>query len=96
MFHVWDMPHIKEKIFKKLEHENDGLIFTEDRCPYHPGTCTAIYKWKPPHLNSIDFKLINAEAGQTKPKQTLGYPNIYELLTQDNQVYDYIVLNDSQ
>jgi mRNA guanylyltransferase len=38
-----------------LVHENDGLIFTVDKCPYYPGTCKEIIKWKPPHMNTIDF-----------------------------------------
>jgi hypothetical protein len=38
-----------------LVHENDGLIFTVDECPYYPGTCQEIVKWKPPNMNTIDF-----------------------------------------
>ena len=37
--------------------KNDGLIFTVDACPYYPGTCNEIIKWKPPHMNSIDFEM---------------------------------------
>jgi hypothetical protein len=79
MFYVWDMPHIIEKIFKKLEHENDGLIFTEDLCPYYPGTCKSIYKWKPPHLNSIDFKLLKAP--QEIKTLVQPHPHVFELYT---------------
>ena len=39
-----------------LVHENDGLIFTVDECPYYPGTCQEIVKWKPPNMNTIDFQ----------------------------------------
>jgi len=38
-------------------HENDGLIFTIDKCPYYPDTCHDVIKWKPPHMNSVDFEL---------------------------------------
>jgi mRNA guanylyltransferase len=62
MFEVWDTPFILNNIMaknsegnNKLEHENDGLIFTTENCPYYPGTCEKILKWKPIELNSIDF-----------------------------------------
>ena len=64
MFEVWDTPFILNKLIaknkqgqNKLQHENDGLIFTMDACPYYPGTCPEILKWKPLELNSIDFSL---------------------------------------
>lgn len=37
-------------------HEHDGLIFQPIPLPYTGGQCDHILKWKPPHLNSIDFK----------------------------------------
>jgi mRNA guanylyltransferase len=39
-----------------LVHENDGLIYTVNECPYYPGTCDEIMKWKPSHMNTIDFE----------------------------------------
>jgi hypothetical protein len=30
---------VVNKIIPKLPHENDGLIYTKDSCPYYPGTC---------------------------------------------------------
>jgi len=48
---------IFENIIPKLRHENDGLIFTKEECPYYPGTCEEIIKWKPKELNTIDFIL---------------------------------------
>ena len=44
-------------VIPKLQHGNDGLVFTKDNCPYYPGTCTEIKKWKPENDNSIDFKI---------------------------------------
>ena len=40
----------------KTGHEHDGLIFQPVPDPYTGGQCDQILKWKPPELNSIDFK----------------------------------------
>jgi mRNA guanylyltransferase len=57
MFEAKDTKVLFEKILNKLSHENDGLIYTKECCPYYPGTCKDILKWKPKHLNTIDFLL---------------------------------------
>ena len=57
MFEARHTPIIFEKIIPKLLHENDGVIFTKNQCPYYPGTCTEILKWKPLELNTVDFTL---------------------------------------
>lgn len=58
MFEVWDTKSILKLIDSgTLRHENDGIIFTVDACPYYPGTCEEIVKWKPPVLNTIDFRI---------------------------------------
>lgn len=46
-----------EDILPHLPHGNDGLVFTCKRTPYKFGTDPNILKWKPPHENTIDFKL---------------------------------------
>ena len=45
----------------------DGLIYIPviDPYPNKPGTWTRLFKWKPPHLNSIDF-LIETVKGENK------------------------------
>ncbi|KAM7136068.1 mRNA-capping enzyme isoform 8-T8 [Molossus nigricans] len=41
---------------KEVSHEMDGLIF-QPTGKYKPGRCDDILKWKPPSLNSVDFRL---------------------------------------
>jgi len=42
---------------KSLSHEVDGLVFQPAKDPYVCGRCMEILKWKPPELNSVDFRL---------------------------------------
>ncbi|XP_060593527.1 mRNA-capping enzyme-like [Ruditapes philippinarum] len=42
----------------QVSHEVDGLVFQPVPDPYHPGRCKDVLKWKPPELNSVDFKLV--------------------------------------
>ncbi|KAK3368177.1 mRNA capping enzyme alpha subunit-like protein [Podospora didyma] len=44
-------------VIPNLRHENDGLIFTCRASSYQFGTDPHILKWKPPHDNTIDFRL---------------------------------------
>ena len=83
MFNVWDAKYLLSHFIdaKKLEHENDGLIFTVDECPYYPGTCNEILKWKPVELNSIDFKL-----------EKTPNPLVYQLKTSDDELFSFIVV----
>ncbi|XP_030054965.1 mRNA-capping enzyme isoform X1 [Microcaecilia unicolor] len=47
---------------KEVSHEMDGLIF-QPQGKYKPGRCNDILKWKPPNLNSVDFRLKIAKIG---------------------------------
>lgn len=42
---------------KQLTHGIDGLIYQPVDDPYKCGRCDSILKWKPPSMNSVDFRL---------------------------------------
>ena len=86
MFRVQDAHVLFDHIMPRLEHENDGLIFTVDAAPYYPGTCPHIWKWKPMHLNTIDFN--------ARPIGNTNLPLVWSLHCQQGELYDFIVLND--
>lgn len=60
----WDAPCAVQLLSpgftKNLPHEVDGLIFQPVPDPYQCGQSPAVLKWKPPSLNSVDFKLVIA------------------------------------
>ncbi|XP_040839689.1 mRNA-capping enzyme isoform X1 [Ochotona curzoniae] len=57
---------------KEVSHEMDGLIF-QPIGKYKPGRCDDILKWKPPSLNSVDFRLkITRMGGEGLLPQNFG------------------------
>lgn len=64
MHKSYGLAEIYRQIIPTLEHENDGLIFTCVNYPYKPGSCPAYLKWKPPHLNSADFRIKKSEMAE--------------------------------
>lgn len=48
---------LSDKFKNALSHEPDGLIYQPVDAPYTPGPCQSVLKWKPPSLNSVDFRL---------------------------------------
>jgi len=57
MHKSYGLAEVYRKIIPELLHENDGLIFTCVEHPYEIGTCRGYLKWKPPYLNTIDFRM---------------------------------------
>jgi mRNA guanylyltransferase len=57
MHQSYHLQHVLSTILPTLKHGNDGLIFTCKDTRYQFGTDQHILKWKPPHENTIDFKL---------------------------------------
>ncbi|XP_059556925.1 mRNA-capping enzyme isoform X6 [Myotis daubentonii] len=81
---------------KEVSHEMDGLIF-QPTGKYKPGRCDDILKWKPPSLNSVDFRLkITRMGGEGLLPQNVGllYVGGYERpfaqikVTKDLKQYD--------
>ncbi|KAF2448254.1 mRNA capping enzyme, alpha subunit [Karstenula rhodostoma CBS 690.94] len=54
---AYHISYVFDQVMPKLKHGNDGLIFTCKDTKYEFGTDNHILKWKPPHENTIDFKL---------------------------------------
>uniref|UniRef100_A0A0B7AGH9 mRNA guanylyltransferase n=1 Tax=Arion vulgaris TaxID=1028688 RepID=A0A0B7AGH9_9EUPU len=82
---------------KSLSHEVDGLIFQPSSDPYVCGRCQDILKWKPPSLNSVDFKLRIQTTQQTGMlRETKGFLYVGQLdtpfteikVTKDLRQYD--------
>ncbi|MBN3301780.1 MCE1 enzyme, partial [Amia calva] len=80
----------------QVSHEVDGLIF-QPIGKYKPGRCDDILKWKPPSLNSVDFRLkITKVGGEGLLTQTVGllYVGSYDRpfsqmkVTKDLKQYD--------
>ena len=44
-------------MFSCLKKTNMECLWTTIFQAYHPGRCNEVLKWKPPELNSVDFKL---------------------------------------
>jgi mRNA guanylyltransferase len=57
MYKCRNVKFVLNYVFPRLRHGNDGLIFTPIDEPYKAGTDEALFKWKPPELNSVDFEL---------------------------------------
>jgi mRNA guanylyltransferase len=82
-----------DNVLPSLKHGNDGLIFTCKSTKYEFGTDRHILKWKPPHENTIDFKLRLGEFPLIDPEDGEeglipdydAMPLPFQLLVQHNQ-----------
>lgn len=91
-------------VLPNLPHGNDGLIFTCRASSYVTGTDQNIIKWKPPHENTVDFKLqlgdfpLAKEMGETFPDYD-ACPT-WDLLVwygkDDNRHYDILHVTEDE
>ncbi|XP_064652771.1 mRNA-capping enzyme-like [Lineus longissimus] len=97
----WDVTQSKAllegKFIQQVSHETDGLIFQPVPDKYKCGRCDDVLKWKPPTLNSVDFKLqITREQRPGMLPETKGYLYVGSLdrpfsqikVTRDLKAYD--------
>jgi hypothetical protein len=76
---------IRTLLDTKYEYETDGLIFTPRNTSVAPPedrkgkTWLRVYKWKPPHLNTIDFliKISSEDAFDTITKTAVKHADLY-------------------
>jgi len=60
IFSTRDIQFLLEDVIPTLPHRNDGIIFTKIDCPYYPGACNEILKWKPVEKNTVDCILMQS------------------------------------
>lgn len=73
---------LSEKFASQLSHEPDGLIFQPAKERYCAGTSHEVLKWKPPSLNSVDFRLkIVTESGAGILSRKIGHLYVGRLKT---------------
>jgi len=76
---------IRTLLDTKYEYETDGLIFTPRNSAVAPSedrkgkTWLRVYKWKPPHLNTIDFlvKILPEDGFDTITKTVVKHAELY-------------------
>eukprot|EP00127_Corallochytrium_limacisporum_P004738 Clim_evm92s172 gene=Clim_evmTU92s172 len=61
------------KVMQQVPHETDGLVFHPVEDHYQAGRCDRLLKWKPPDMNSVDFKLhLREQSGPGMPNTLKG------------------------
>ena len=85
MHKCYGLNEVLTKVIPSLHHENDGLIFTPVNEPYVIGTCDLLLKWKPAHLNTVDFKLVVKWDPQQRP-----YFLLFDAYCSGLRFYDYL------
>ncbi|KAI8975621.1 mRNA capping enzyme, catalytic domain-containing protein [Mycotypha africana] len=51
----------------KLKHKSNGIIWIPVKCPYTPGKCNKLLKWKPPESNLANFRISAKWSKEHKP-----------------------------
>uniref|UniRef100_A0A3P8V1D6 mRNA-capping enzyme n=1 Tax=Cynoglossus semilaevis TaxID=244447 RepID=A0A3P8V1D6_CYNSE len=80
----------------QVSHEVDGLIF-QPCGRYKPGRCDDILKWKPPNLNSVDFRLKITKVGGegVRVLSSVSSQATKELKEYDNKIIECTFANNS-
>lgn len=90
---------------KQLQHGTDGLIFTRITGGYTCGTDRNILKWKPPHENTIDFKIqvrfppdLAADQGGDTPDYTAEpfFPLLQHVNGTTHEPFDYLDMGSDE
>ena len=92
MYRAESIRHVIHRVLPNLPHEQDGLIFTPVDKPYIPGTDEGLIKWKPPHLNSVDFSL-----KRTAGKDGKYYYNVFigkRVIERGESIYSHDAVDD--
>jgi hypothetical protein len=74
---------------EKQDYHVDGLIYIPATEPYpsRVGRWDKLFKWKPPHLNTIDFLI---KTVKNKNNKDILYPYIANPNSEESQHYEYI------
>ena len=81
---------------------NDGLIFSRNSSPYIAGANENFLKWKPAHLNSIDFLVVPNKKSKIIlnkefPNQIVDlYVNVYENNEPVMIFFDFMHVDEEQ
>ena len=86
-FPLVETGYIYKTYIPKLQHDNDGLIMSREDEGYISGRCDTLLKWKPPSLNSIDFRL---KIHSVKAREGLLAGKAYNLMVMNDGTRDEI------
>jgi len=64
-----DILSVLERVDHFKTKENDGLIFTPEVGTIKTGTQSDLFKWKPPHMHTVDLWLRSEPAKNPDPSE---------------------------